>query len=808
MKPLLSSLVSFVKSFHPTSRQKGSHAGERRIPIRLILLCLLLLAGLLVGLKWSYDQFRKFQSSRLDAVALSYIKINKISEAKMTLETALRLNPKDPTALRLQLNLQKMDGKADASLSSYQQLARSGRMSLTDLRPYANLASNQGDMKLARRIAESAAKSDPMLGHLINSDLSMKEHHATEAALELRKAVEVGGTLPPGAKIKDDGTPEAKERLSAALQARGDLPRMELVRFLIAHGPQPLNLPQMVEKSINTSPLLSLTNDLSKESDGKKVNMAPLLSLKNDPSKESGDDVRLNMAPMISGSLEGVDKSNEKISKKGRAQPTPSASPFVTPRPTPAPTAISTPFPSPSFSPRVEASRAVSTPAPIPVATPVPYVPVYDTNELSTLITGLSTRTNSVGSQALALGLEIGIVPPAEQADWILRLRKHPKVTPQMLLLADAATIQGNPAEKPRVVEGVVARLKEAPLDQRFSGAAWLLRMREPQQAELLVTRDESMKSPEAFMIWMTPRQIDGHWDQIFEALKLPNNPLPPYQRDLFAAEALTKETKENQKAEGEKAFAKVLSDYGKKSPECYKVLLFLNVAGEQALYEKGVQNLFADPTLAQNALPQVLDVMRHRSDATKLLGVAEQALASPQLSGNVTAQNEQAYQKLVLNEPVNLVELSNRTEANPNEFSYRVTEALSLLKSGDKVKAREVLESIEATVDSTKIPSYQKGVLAMVLEANGDHRNALGLISQIKPSEMTLQELSIIRAAFPQQTRASEMGMASPPSGPTSSNSTSNSISSNPAPASLATPSSLPKAGVLMKKPAEASRN
>ena len=158
--------------------------------------------------------------------------------------------------------------------------------------------------------------------------------------------------------------------------------------------------------------------------------------------------------------------------------------------------------------------------------------------------------------------------------------------------------------------------------------------------------------------------------------------------------------------------------------------------------------------------------------------------------------------------EPVNLVELSNRTEANPNEFSYRVTEALSLLKSGDKVKAREVLESIEATVDSTKIPSYQKGVLAMVLEANGDHRNALGLISQIKPSEMTLQELSIIRAAFPQQTRASEMGMASPPSGPTSSNSTSNSISSNPAPASLATPSSLPKAGVLMKKPAEASRN
>ena len=128
MKPLLSSLVSFVKSFHPTSRQKGSHAGERRIPIRLILLCLLLLAGLLVGLKWSYDQFRKFQSTRLDAVALSYIKINKISEAKMTLETALRLNPKDPTALRLQLNLQKMDGKADASLSSYQQLARSGRM--------------------------------------------------------------------------------------------------------------------------------------------------------------------------------------------------------------------------------------------------------------------------------------------------------------------------------------------------------------------------------------------------------------------------------------------------------------------------------------------------------------------------------------------------------------------------------------------------------------------------------------------------------------------------------------------------------
>jgi len=805
MKFFLSAVVSFAKSFLPAALQKDRPAGSRRIPIRLILLCLLILAGLLAALKWSYDQFRKFQSSRLDAVALSYLKINKIPEAKMTLETAIRLNPKDPVALRLMANLQKGDGKSDSSLASYQQLARSGRMSLADLRPYANLAANQGDMKLARRIAEIAANSDPMLGHLINSDLSIKEHHVTEAAVELRKAVDSGGTLPPGAKIKEDGTPEGKQKLSAALQARGDQARVELARFLIAHGPQPLNLPQVVEKSINTAPLLSLTNDLSKESDGKKVNTAPLLSLTNDLSKESGDSAGLNMAPMISGSLEGVAKTQEKNSKKGSAQPTPS--PSLTPKPTPAATAPAkaTSAASPKTSPRGEVASAAPTPTttPTPVATPAPYVPVFDTNELSALMTDLSTRSNSVGSQALALGLEIGIVPPAEQADWILRLRKHPKVTPQMLLLADAATVQGNPSGKPRVVEGVVARLKEAPLDQRLAGAAWLLKMREPHQAELLVTRDEAMKSPEAFMIWMTPRQINGHWDQIVEALKLPNNPLPPQQRDLFAADALTKESDPNQKQEGAKAFAKVLSDYGKKSPECYGVLLFLNASGQQALYEKGVRDLFADPALAESALPQVLDIMRRGRDAKKLLGVAELAVASPQLSGNVTAQNELAYQKLVLNEPVSLAELSARTQANPNEFSYRVTEALSLLKSGDKVKAREVMENIEATVDSTKIPSYQKGVLAMVLEVNGDHRNASGLISLIKPSELTLQELSMIRAAFPQKARAYGEGMASPPS-----NSFSNSNSSNPTPASSLTPSSSPKAVGTTKKPAEASGN
>ena len=143
---------------------------------------------MLALLWWSYGKLRALQGRRLNQQALAYLQQGKAKEAQMSIQTALRLNPADPAALRLQASLLQSQGEGIQGLTAYQNLARSGKMTLGDLRPYATLAERQGDAKQADRLAEAAGKSNPLLGHLIRADLLRLRRQPAAAADELRKA--------------------------------------------------------------------------------------------------------------------------------------------------------------------------------------------------------------------------------------------------------------------------------------------------------------------------------------------------------------------------------------------------------------------------------------------------------------------------------------------------------------------------------------------------------------------------------------------------------------------------------------------
>jgi hypothetical protein len=567
--------------------------------------------GTLAALYFGYHQLRKIQSRRLTAMAVSYLKENKVPEAKMSLQTALRLSPSNPQALRLQARLNQVQGQGGESLSSYSQLARSGKMSLGDLRPYASLAERQGDHVLADRLASAASKNSPLLGHLIKADLLVIRKQPDIAAEELREA------------IKEGSKEGSKENPAAVDQAR-----MDLVKALSIHHP-------------------------------------------DDPPEQ-------------------IQKNQQ---------------------------------------------------------------------EAFALIQELGSRPNELGAASLVTAIRSGIVPSAELPVWITRLRAHPKVTPEMLLFADAVTIQSDPAQKDAVIAAMISRVKSAPPKERFAAAQLLIEMQDPSDAAGLIKSDEALQSAASFALWMQAKRMSGHDDEVLKALSQSGNPLPAHVRDLDRAALLRKLHGDN---EAKAAYEMAYNDHvlhGTNDKERLETVVMLSATGEQGLAEQGEKFLLADSSASEARLHTLSDGMRYTHDSAKLLKLLELASASPSLATNLKLQNDLDYQRLLLGQSVDLEHLRARVAGNPNEFAFRVTEAVALMKAGKNSEALGVLENIEADVDATKLPPSQMAVLAAAMAANGDQKKASALMSLCRGDFLTKEEIALVKEAFANQSAASTPG-------------------------------------------------
>ena len=618
----------------PSSSHPVSNATDQRPRKGRWLIILLLPVVLLAILYFGYGQIRKHQSRRLEQLAQTYLQEGRMKEAQMSLQTALRLSPTDPVALRLQAHLaQSMgEGEGHGGLDEYQRRASENKLTLNDLRPVALLAEQQKHSKLADDLAETASGQSPFLGHIIRSDLLTMRNQPKAAAAELRQVINGSQELSGASKTSWANAKSAAVKDSAA-------------------GPNPTPKPQALTAT----------------------------------QVEQGDVARMALVDLLM--------------KQGAAI--------------------------------------------------FPEDPAKGVAEALSEIRVLASRDNEAGAQALMMALQSGIVPASERSEWMKRLRAHPKVTPRLLLLADADAIRSNPADEPAVVSAMLERVRKGTPEDRLAAAQLLLVLREPARAAELCNHDEVFKSPASFLLWLQAKQMTGAHREILSALEDPSNPLPPLSRELYRAAEL-KADKQGDKSK--EAFLKALSDHvlsRKKMTESTDVLIFLSAAGEQELFEQGLQVMLADPADAESSLNAIMAGVRRQRDSAKLLRIMELAATSPSLSGNVRVLNELAYERLVMNQPVALAQLTARREANPNEFSFRLTEALALLRAGNNAKALVVLESIETDVDAAKLPPPQLAVLAMTQAANENHELALSIFSLIPFDQLSREEMLMLQSKF-----------------------------------------------------------
>ena len=173
--------------------EKPRAARFRRLIVWVV--CIgLALAGILFGLSKSYGWAKRFQAARLARMAGEYADQGKMQEAMMSADTALRLDPRQPAALRFMAELFEADGRSNQAMELYGRLYQSSGGTLEDLKRQALNALRAGYTEPATYLAQLVAeKGEPDFPLVLEAEIKARNGETAEALDLLRQAVSLDG---------------------------------------------------------------------------------------------------------------------------------------------------------------------------------------------------------------------------------------------------------------------------------------------------------------------------------------------------------------------------------------------------------------------------------------------------------------------------------------------------------------------------------------------------------------------------------------------------------------------------------------
>jgi thioredoxin-like negative regulator of GroEL len=364
--------------------------------------------------------------------------------------------------------------------------------------------------------------------------------------------------------------------------------------------------------------------------------------------------------------------------------------------------------------------------------------------ELLKTIWKLKDGDDAIALEALSVGLASGLVPVESRAEFVAKLRAHPKRTERALLLADTAEVALDPASKPRVAGQIIARLKEGKFDDRLVGAMWLNAQGHPREALALNPPEDAISNPAAMRAWLDSAAALGEWNAMIGVLAREDVPLPPHMARVYTARALKMD---DRAAEGDAAYRSALEEVRDKPLETAEVLEYLHRSGEYGIFDEGFKAGLEKPGEAFDMVARLVPVVLDARDSARMREVLEMALASPTLSKAAPLLNDAAYLDLVLGRPVDANALRERLKEFPGDSAVYFTLVLERLRNGN---AREALAMVkQANPDVNTLPPNHLTVMACVLAANGRKEDALRTAARIPATRISTQELEMLRAAL-----------------------------------------------------------
>lgn len=191
---------------------------------------------------WGHEKLCQRQSRILTGQAETALRELRGVEARMAIETAIRLDPGNTRALRLMAGIQEASGQGQDAMVTWQKLVDREGLSLADVPEYARLAAKLQDWEIADRLVDSVSAGEPSsMPHILRAELQVIRGDLDGAEKSLRQAVSIDG---------------------------GAEERAVLVRFLLIYRRTPEFAPEKYEllKGLSSDPgqigALSLTSAL------------------------------------------------------------------------------------------------------------------------------------------------------------------------------------------------------------------------------------------------------------------------------------------------------------------------------------------------------------------------------------------------------------------------------------------------------------------------------------------------------------------------------------------------------------------
>lgn len=327
----------------------------------------------------------------------------------------------------------------------------------------------------------------------------------------------------------------------------------------------------------------------------------------------------------------------------------------------------------------------------------------------------------------------------SEYAPALLELiRRHPAADFNILLFADKFQWNLQPASRPRILQVLVQRLLAMPPVERLPALDWLLDINEPALAQSALPLGDAIKNARTFQMWVEVTIALKQWNAIEKALADSANPLPAYQTQTLEA---TIAGIKGDSVKSRKLWSELLLK-NRDRPEIYlEILVSLARIGEWKIVYAEMPILLKDEAWARKAVDTLSPVISQYRDSLLALEFYRQALKSRVLASDDAIKDRVAYNCLVLGESVSTEELEKRAKKNPENASFRITQALAAMRSGAKVKALFNLKEVDPPVLPDNLLPHQKSIYAIALFLNGQVDEAQSLKKTIPPGGLTRQE-------------------------------------------------------------------
>lgn len=359
--------------------------------------------------------------------------------------------------------------------------------------------------------------------------------------------------------------------------------------------------------------------------------------------------------------------------------------------------------------------------------------------EALSVLRELSGGDDTQAAAALAAGLTAKLLPPAEHKEWLNKLENHPAADDRAFLAAKTLRIEADPASRGLAVDAVMERFSPLPVERKTAAAVWLNQLGEYDRALRLVSSQDALANPDAFVAWLDTLAGKGDWARVDSALAGERIPLRGASLEMFRARAARMVGNEGAARQG---YQQSVNTALRGDPrQVAAVMAFLEAEGQMPLLRESLFAALGEPATSAGARQALLAMEKRSRDASKMREMANKLRDA--LPDDNDMKSMMIYYDTVLGGRGLTSEAWQMCEAEPENFIRRSVYALAVLKEGYPEKAVRVFDGL--SVRSDQISPEQKAIVVSVLAANGRMDQAQAMAATLDRAALTEQEVAML---------------------------------------------------------------